>query len=103
MELHIESSGMVEDRLFINDEHGITVAKVHVVDREAAPVITNIVNAHAELLAACEAGSNELIGLRAYLTTCDFGVIRENIDGLAYKMNDVRVKIEAAIRKAKGE
>ena len=56
-----------------------------------------------DLLAACEAGMQELIGLRAYLTTCEHAVILDNLDSLARKMEDVQAKIEAAIRKAKGE
>ena len=54
MELHIETSGLVGDRLFINDKHGVTVAEVHVLARDAAPLITNAVNTHAELVQALE-------------------------------------------------
>jgi hypothetical protein len=39
MELHIESSGLVGDRLFINDKHGVTVAEVRMLVRDAAPFI----------------------------------------------------------------
>jgi uncharacterized Zn ribbon protein len=56
-----------------------------------------------ELVAACEAGLDEVIGLQAYLTTCERSVILANVDTLTYKMNEVRVKIEAALRKARGD
>jgi hypothetical protein len=55
MRLHIEASGLVGDRLFVNDKHGVTVAEVHVLARDAAPFIVSAVNAHAELLKLLEA------------------------------------------------
>ena len=62
----------------------------------------NKIAAAPDLLKACQAGLDELIGLHAYLTTCEPEVIVQNIDSLAYKMNDVRATIEAAIHKAEG-
>lgn len=52
MELHIETSGVLGDRLFINDKHGLTVAEVHLLVRDAAPFITRAVNTHSEMLKA---------------------------------------------------
>jgi hypothetical protein len=80
-----------------------TMNRHHCISPDEDEANAKLIAAAPELLAACEAAVDELIGLRSYLTTCDFGVIRENIDGLAYKMNDVRAKIEAAIRAAQGE
>ena len=44
MKLHIETSGLVGDRLFINDVDGTTVAEVQVLAHEAAPLIVEAVN-----------------------------------------------------------
>lgn len=63
----------------------------------------SLIAAAPEMKLACEAALGELIGLHAYLTTCEPAVLLKNIDMLAYKMSDVRAKVEAALRKARGE
>lgn len=72
-------------------------------DDPAREANAHLIEAAPELLEACEASLDEMIGLRAYLTTCDPTVLVENIDSVAHKMNEVRLKVEAAIQKAKGE
>lgn len=89
MELHIETSGLLGDRLFINDKHGCTVAEVHLLVRDAAPFIVKIVNAHKGLLEALK----HMVAVSNWATTIQS---EEQYDAMI-------AEAEAAIRKAQGE
>jgi ABC-type transporter Mla subunit MlaD len=59
--------------------------------------------ANSELLKACKDANNAMIGLAAYLETCEPTVILENLPMLTRNLNHQQQQLQAAIRKAKGQ
>jgi hypothetical protein len=56
-----------------------------------------------EMLEALESVRNELIGLSAYLLTCDTTVIVKNLETTVASLERKNELVNAAIRKARGE
>jgi hypothetical protein len=62
----------------------------------------HILAAAWELLEACEKVHQHIMGLHAYLRTCDTTVIADNVDSLAAALGPEKQRLADAIAKAKG-
>jgi hypothetical protein len=62
-----------------------------------------LIDAGVEMFKALEGMRNHMVGLKAYLATCDTEVIVENLETIIAALGKQIEPAEAAIRKAKGE